>query len=410
MSNINATVIVDSNWGSGYGAHFSITNNNTYDIGNWSLIINYADTFSWISDVTVTKLANGLVRIDPADYIKKIIKGSTLSIGFGGKVIVPTNLQFTQLLPPSQQQIDDANSKRGIFGNKVFAPYTDILQWPIIDLLSIVNKTGQKFYTLAFIVADTNNLPSWGGIVPLSDQYFLDTILSLRLLGGDVIISFGGANGQELAQVINNPISLAQAYQSVIDMYQLKWIDFDIEGAAVNDKISIDIRNKALSIIRANNPGIIISYTLPVLPTGLTLDGTNLLANIKTNNLQVDVINAMSMDFGSSVAPNAGTLMGKYVINSATNTYAQVQSVGLTSKIGITPMIGVNDVSEEIFTLASANQVLTFANVTPYIRELSFWSVNRDNSSEGVLKWASSASSGIKQNPFDFTNIFKQYQ
>lgn len=34
--------------------------------------------------------------------------------------------------------------------------------------------------------------------------------------------------------------------------------------------------------------------------------------------------------------------MGKYAIDAATATYAQVQSVGLGSQIGLTPMIGEN--------------------------------------------------------------------
>lgn len=32
-------------------------------------------------------------------------------------------------------------------------------------------------------------------------QFYYDEIRNLRLQGGDVIVSFGGANGQELAQV-----------------------------------------------------------------------------------------------------------------------------------------------------------------------------------------------------------------
>jgi hypothetical protein len=58
------------------------------------------------------------------------------------------------------------------------------------------------------------------------------------------MVSFGGANGQELAQAITNVPALATAYQAVIDAYNHSAIDFDIEGAAVSDHASIDRRSQ----------------------------------------------------------------------------------------------------------------------------------------------------------------------
>ena len=54
-------------------------------------------------------------------------------------------------------------------------------------------------------------------------------------MGGDVIISFGGANGVELAQSCTTVTALANAYQSIIDRYLLTSVDFDIEGGAISD-------------------------------------------------------------------------------------------------------------------------------------------------------------------------------
>ena len=55
-------------------------------------------------------------------------------------------------------------------------------------------------------------------------------------MGGDVIVSFGGAANHELAEVITSATALQAAYQSMIDAYGLTHIDFDIEGAAVADR------------------------------------------------------------------------------------------------------------------------------------------------------------------------------
>ncbi len=118
-------------------------------------------------------------------------------------------------------------------------------------------------------------------------------IRSLRLQHGDVIISFGGANGVELAQAITNVTALVAAYQSVIDLYKLRWVDFDIEGGAVADAVSVDRRNRAIAILQQANPGLTVSYCLPVLPAGLTHDGVALLANAVKNGVRVDVLQVM---------------------------------------------------------------------------------------------------------------------
>ena len=126
----------------------------------------------------------------------------------------------------------------------------------------------------------------------------------------------------------------------MIDRYSIKWVDFDIEGSAVADLKSVNIRNQALAILKKNNPDLILSYTLPTLPTGLTADGINLLKSAFQNSVPVDVINIMAMDYGNGVAPNGATGMGGYAIQAANAVYAQAQQVGLKSaRIGVTPMV-----------------------------------------------------------------------
>ncbi len=57
----------------------------------------------------------------------------------------------------------------------------------------------------------------------------------------------------------------------------------------------------------------------------------------------------MAMDYGDSAAPDPAGRMGTYAIQAATNAYNQARSVGLSStKMGIIPMIGMNDVMSEV--------------------------------------------------------------
>ena len=39
-----------------------------------------------------------------------------------------------------------------------------------------------------------------------------------------------------------------------------------------------------------------ISYTLPVLPTGLVASGVNILNSVKADGLNLDVVNVMAME------------------------------------------------------------------------------------------------------------------
>jgi hypothetical protein len=68
-------------------------------------------------------------------------------------------------------------------------------------------------------------------------------------------------------------------------------------------------------------------------------------------------------------------------------------------------MIGVNDTSSEVFTLADAQQLVSYAATDPKISALSMWSIARDNGSGAGSSWASPTSSSIAQTPFQFSSI-----
>lgn len=123
-------------------------------------------------------------------------------------------------------------------------------------------------------------------------------------MGGDVIISFSGANGTELALGCSDEERILQAYQDVIDRYNLKWVDFDIEGWAVAERPSIDRRNRVIRQLQINNPDLKVAFCLPVLPQGLTHDGLYVIKSAQNEGVSIDVVNVMAMDYGDSPAPN----------------------------------------------------------------------------------------------------------
>jgi Big-like domain-containing protein len=305
-----------------------------------------------------------------------------------------------------------------------FAPYVDVTLYPTYNLVNATQTQGIKYFTLAFITSDSNNQPSWGGYSSYEvnggafDMALRQQVAQVRALGGDVMASFGGEAGQELAQTITSVPQLTAAYQTVVTDYNLTHLDFDIEGAAEADHASIDRRSQALAALEQNATAaghpLQIWFTLPALPTGLTADGLYVLQSAVKYGVQIAGVDLMAMDYGESAAPNPSGQMGTYAIDAADALFGQLGTLYGSSKtsaqlwqmIGITPMIGMNDDTNEVFDEAAAQQLTAFAQQHGMGR-ISMWSLNRDT--QGTAKgYADSTSSSITQNAFDFSHIFEK--
>ena len=307
---------------------------------------------------------------------------------------------------------------------KFYAPYVDMTLYPTYNLVTAATSGNIKYFSLAFIVADSNNQPSWGGYSQYEvnggsfDLALRQQITNLRGAGGDVMVSFGGASNAELAQQITNVTQLTAAYQTVVNAYNVTHLDFDIEGAASADHASIDRRSQALAALEQNaaatGTNLQIWFTLPVLPTGLTADGLYVVQSALKYGVQIAGVNVMAMDFGDSAAPSPANQMGNYAIDSATSLFNQLSTLYGTSKssaelwgmIGVTPMIGLNDVTTETFDLNAAKQLLAFAEQKGMGR-ISIWSLNRDTASTTAKGYVDTTSSSIVQAQWGFSSIFE---
>jgi Glycosyl hydrolases family 18 len=271
-------------------------------------------------------------------------------------------------------------------------------------MTGMAGATGHKHYTLAFFQDGGGCTPEWGGSIPLSANHYADQIDALRRSGGNVIFSFGGAAGVDLAVTCASPAALQAAYQAVVTQYHATAIDLDVEGSPLSDAPSIDRRNVALRALEIANPSVKVTYTLPASPSGLTSEGVDLLRNAVTNGTRVDYVNVMAMDYGGP-----RTNMGQDAVGAAQGAGAQIGSLGIQASIGVTVMIGQNDEAAEIFGLEDADTLLTFAKANRFVGLLSFWSAGRDNGRCPGQTAASSECSGIAQSDFAFTNKFKMF-
>ena len=145
-----------------------------------------------------------------------------------------------------------------------------------------------------------------------------------------------------------------------------------------------------------------------MLPTGLVASGLNVLQSAKHDGVRVDVVNIMAMDYGGPSVDNNGQ-MGLDAINAVIATEKQLSNLGINAKIGVTPMIGVNDIASEIFTLADAQALENYAQSDPNVARFSMWSVARDNGNSAGAHYASPDSSGVAQHPYDFSAIFHHF-
>ena len=304
----------------------------------------------------------------------------------------------------------DAAAAPHAFPTNVSAPYVDT-GLSNTTLTSVARSYGTKYFTLAFVDGagckwSMPNTAGWQGQVS-----------ALRAAGGDVSISFGGwtsdNGGTDLGATCSSPNAAAAQIESVVTTFNATRLDFDIEAAAITNATDVDRTTKALAQVRSwagsNGRSLALSYTIPTAPTGLSGDGTKLLSTGKANGFTPDVVNVMSMDYGTS-----GTEMGD-ASNSALDAAAgQVASAfGKSSAdafamMGNTPMIGQNDSAGEVFSTADAASVVSHAS-SKGAKMLSFWSEGRDNGGCAGSTTASSTCSGVSQGDGDFTKAFQKF-
>jgi chitinase len=254
------------------------------------------------------------------------------------------------------------------------APYLEISNDTVGDMAADMKASGDKYYTLAFLIPKSGCTPKWEN-GDYAVGAFKSQISSLQAAGGNVIISFGGAEGGELAQTCTSASSLQAAYANIVNTYGVTRLDFDIEGGPLDDTASISRRDTALAALQKANPAVQVDYTLPVDPSGLESNALNLLKDAKSKGVKVNLVNIMTMDFGD------GENAYNDAISGANATHGQLASLysGTTSAqqwhmLGITPIAGRNDDNEN-FTQANATSLESFA-ASKGVQELSFWEVD----------------------------------
>ncbi|MBW8799584.1 MAG: cellulose binding domain-containing protein [Streptomyces sp.] len=453
---VGAAYTKTSDWSTGYTAQYVVTNNSGARERDWTLEFDLPAgaklSSLWNAEYTVSgqhvtvkppKWDTDGLAADESDTVGFVVNGSgdptgcridNASCSADGtatpepsgrptqtatptatptRTATPTATASTPATPtatatPTPTASPTQTTGSGTTASAGFAPYVDTSLYPAFNLLAAANATGVKNYNLAFVTDGGGCTPKWGGVTDLASDGVASQIGALRAKGGDVRVSFGGASGSELATTCSSADALAAAYGKVVDAYGLTKVDFDVEGGALPNTTANTNRAKAIAKLQTAHPNLDVSFTLPVMPEGLTQDGVNLLSNAKANGVKISAVNIMAMDYGASYNGDMGT----YAIQAATATQAQIKSVlGLSDAaawktVAVTPMIGVNDVSAEVFKVDDAGQLVDFAK-SKGLGWLSMWSATRDQQCTGGPKPTADATcSSITQDKYAFSKAF----
>ncbi|MFI0720308.1 carbohydrate-binding protein [Streptomyces sp. NPDC021224] len=245
------------------------------------------------------------------------------------------------------------------------------------DATAIMDATGLKAFQLAFILAPNGGgcTPTWSGTSAVSSDTAVGNVISaIRAKGGDVSVSIGGYGGTKLGQACSDAASTAAAYQQVINKYQLKAMDFDLEEPEYENTAAVAHEIGAAKILQQNNPGLYISVTTAGTAAGTGWFGQQMLNEAKSQGFTPNNFSIMPFDGGFNGA--AAQTAALTAFNGLLKTTFGWDTATAYAHEGFSGMNGRSDAGE-YFYQADFQTVLDYATSHGMAR-FTFWSLNRD--------------------------------
>jgi hypothetical protein len=285
------------------------------------------------------------------------------------------------------------------------------------NITDAINASGVRDFNLAFVLDAGGCTPAWGGDAahPVSSDSTVTAVVNaVRAKGGDVAVSFGGYNGNELGASCGSASGLAAAYQAVINKYGLTRIDLDYEGDDLDANTAV--RFGAIKILETNAKAagrtLHVSLTVPMTTVGFPGTGTDEIRAAISAGAAFDIINIMAFDYGLT---NAGDQVTSVELVTAA-AQGQLKSLygwddaTAWSHLGLQIMNGHSDQPSELYTLSTFQSLLGYAQ-SKHVGWFSYWSLNRDRACDPSVphNWADGSCSSVAQNPYDFSKVIAQY-
>ncbi|GAB3166387.1 chitinase [Myceligenerans halotolerans] len=281
------------------------------------------------------------------------------------------------------------------------APYLYLGWGDPQNAVTVMNQTGIRAFTMAFMLSSGGCNPAWDGSRPLTGGADQQTIDAIKAAGGQVQISFGGWSGNKLGPNCATPEAYAGAVQRVIDAHHPDVVDFDIENTdEFENEVVQDRILRGLAIVKQNNPGTKVVVTFGTGQNGPTWWGTRLINRAAELGTPIDNYTIMPFNFGGGDmhAATVSAAQGLKDQLMAAHGWSEAEAY---AHVGISGMNGISDVGETT-TPAQWTAIRDWADARG-VGRLAFWSVNRDRPCPGG--GLASNCSGIAQADLEFTRI-----
>jgi chitinase len=267
---------------------------------------------------------------------------------------------------------------------------------------TVMNATGVRAFTIAFVLASNGCNPAWDGSSGLTGGAHAGTIAAIRAAGGDVVPSIGGWSGNKLGPNCATADALAGAYQKVIDTFNLKAIDVDIENTdEFENYVVADRIVDALRIVKQRNPGVTTILTFGTTPSGPNAHGIRLIQQAEAKNANIDIFAQMPFDFGGHADMYAATVGATEGLKNQLKSVFGWSDAQAYAHMGISGMNGLSD-QQELTTPQTWTRIRDYAKEKGLAR-FTYWAVNRDRACPGG--GVVSHCSGIDQQEWEFTRI-----
>jgi chitinase len=219
----------------------------------------------------------------------------------------------------------------------------------------------------------------WGDAT--AEQVAGANVASFNAAGVDYLVSTGGQGAIFTCASDEGMEAFIRRYES----QRLIGIDFDIEEGQTPEQLDSLIAR--VKVAQAKRPHLRYSFTVATHAASdgsnksLNKQGETVLAALRRHDVRAFTLNLMVMDYGPSergscVLNKAGACdMGKSAIQAAQNVHRKYKLP--YAQIELTPMIGINDVVSNVFSLEDA-RMLGKAVKSMKLAGLHFWSFDRD--------------------------------
>ncbi|MGW4791236.1 carbohydrate-binding protein [Nonomuraea sp. NPDC004297] len=266
---------------------------------------------------------------------------------------------------------------------------------------TVMDATGVKSFTMAFILSSGGCTPAWDGNRALTGGADQQAINTIKSKGGNVQISFGGWQGNKLGPNCSTPQAYANAVQQVINAVGPAVVDFDIENTDEFENYTVQDRIlNALKIVKQNNPNVKVVVTFGTTTSGPNSHGVRLVNQAKALGVPIDNYTIMPFDFGSGNIYQDTVNASEGLKNALKNAFGWTDAQAY-AHMGISGMNGLSD-QQELTSPATWTQIRDWARSKGLTR-LAYWAVNRDRPCPGG--GVVSNCSGIAQSDWEFTRI-----